>query len=274
MSIVKSVLIRKYFIVVRAKIYNSRYICVKLTTNFKKYGKAGRAHPMRRTKIIAIEGIDGSGKGVQFHLLTKALANMGHSVALRDYPMYDTFFGAEVGNLLAGTGAVPADRVDGKSMALWFALDRWESFRDYRDGETDYLVINRFVLSNAVYQSIRDVDLGKPDIVDWVLELEYGHFGLPKPDVNLVFSIVPEVAEENVLKKGHRGYVGEKKDVYEASHPIQSRAMAKYFELAARFLDIELVHCMAGGTLLPVEEIAARVLDALVKRNLISSSDI
>ena len=245
-----------------------------MTTISKKRGKWVDRVQMRRTKIIAIEGIDGSGKGVQFHLLAKALAGMGHSVACRDYPMYDTFFGAEVGKLLAGTGAVPADRVDGKSMALWFALDRWESFRDYRDGETDFLVINRFVLSNAVYQSIRDVDLGKPDIVDWALELEYGHFGLPRPDVNLVFSVVPEVAEQNVLKKGYRDYVGERRDVYEASHPIQARAMAKYAELAARFPDVELVPCMEGGELLPVERIAARVLAALAKRNLISSSDI
>lgn len=196
---------------------------------------------MRKTKVIAIEGIDGSGKGVQYRLLTQSLAAMGYAVQSRDYPMYGTFFGSEVGKLLAGTAAVPADQVDGKSMALWFALDRWESFRDYRDGEADFLVINRFVLSNAVYQSIRDVDLGKPDIVDWVLELEYGHFGLPRPDVNLVFSVAPEAAGENVLKKGFRAYVGEKKDVYEASRPIQARAMTKYHEIAARFPDVELI---------------------------------
>ncbi len=224
---------------------------------------------MRKTKIIAIEGIDGSGKGVQYRMLTHSLAARGYSVANRDYPMYDTFFGSEVGKLLAGTGSVPADRVDGKSMALWFALDRWESFRDYRDGEADFLVINRFVLSNAVYQSIRDVDLDKPDIVDWVLELEYEHFGLPRPDVNLVFSVAAEAAEENVLKKGFRDYVGDKKDVYEASHSIQFRAMEKYCEIAARFADVELIPCMADGRLMPVEDIAARVLAVLQKRKLI-----
>ena len=224
---------------------------------------------MAKTKIIAIEGIDGSGKGVQYKLLLEALAGRGYSVAARDYPMYSTFFGSQIGKLLAGADAIKASEVDGKSMALWFALDRWESFRDYRDGEADYLVINRFVLSNAVYQSIRDIDLHKPDIVDWVLELEYEHFGLPRPDVNLVFTLAPEAAEENVLKKGFRDYVGERQDVYEASQPIQARAMEKYIELAARFKDVELVSCMEGDVLLPVNRIAARVLAALEKRTLL-----
>lgn len=224
---------------------------------------------MAKTKIIAIEGIDGSGKGVQYSLLREALAGRGYSVAARDYPMYSTFFGTQIGKLLAGTDAVKASEVDGKSMALWFALDRWESFRDYRDGEADYLIINRFVLSNAVYQSIRDIDLGKPDIVDWVLQLEYEHFGLPRPDVNLVFTLAPEAAQENVRKKGFRDYVGERQDVYEASQPIQTRAMEKYIELAARFADVELVPCMEEGALLPVNCIAARVLAALEKRKLL-----
>lgn len=224
---------------------------------------------MRKTKIIAIEGIDGSGKGVQYRALMRSLTDLGYSVACRDYPMYDTFFGSQVGKLLSGMGAVTADRVDAKSMALWFALDRWESMRDYIDGEADFLVINRFVLSNAVYQSIRDIDLDQPDIVDWVLALEYAHFGLPRPDLNLVFSVTPETAQENVLKKGFRDYVGEKQDVYEASQAIQFRAMEKYREIAARFDDIELVPCMEQGGLLPVEAITARVLDVLRKRKLI-----
>ena len=157
---------------------------------------------MSKTKIIAIEGIDGGGKGVQVSALTKNLEALGYSVARRDYPMYDTYFGAQIGRLLSGADGIRADEIDGKSMALWFALDRWESFKNYTDGETDFLIINRFVLSNAVYQSIRDIDMGKPDIVDWVMELEYEHFGLPKPDLNIVFSIMPKTAEENVLKKG------------------------------------------------------------------------
>ena len=210
---------------------------------------------MGKTKIIAIEGIDGSGKGVQYQLLRDALCARGYSVATRDFPAYDSFFGREIGKLLAGTGSVRADQVDGKSMALWFALDRFES-----------------LLSNAVYQSIRDIDLGKPDLADWVFELEYTHLSLPRPDINLVFSIAPEQAEAKERKKGCRSYVGAGRDVYEASHGIQARAMAQYLAYAARYDDIAVIPCMEQGQLLPIEAISARVLATLHARGILSAS--
>lgn len=46
---------------------------------------------MSKTKIITIEGIDGSGKTVQFELLTKGLQDMGFTVQKRAYPVYDAF---------------------------------------------------------------------------------------------------------------------------------------------------------------------------------------
>ncbi len=224
----------------------------------------------RKTRIIAMEGIDGSGKGVQYRLLRDALISFGYTVATRDFPAYDSFFGGEIGKLLAGSEGVWADQVDGKSMALWFALDRLESFRGYRDGEADILILNRYVLSNAVYQSIRDIDLGKPDIAEWVFHLEYERFGLPRPDVNLVFSIAPEEAEANVGKKGFRDYVGAGRDVYEASHDIQTRAMAQYLAYAARYGDIAVIPCMAEGALRPAGEIGEAVLGVLRERGVIA----
>lgn len=224
---------------------------------------------MKKTRIIAIEGIDGSGKGVQYRLLRDALLARGYTVETRDFPAYGSFFGQEIGKLLSGAEGTRADEVDGKSMALWFALDRMESFRDYRDGAADILILNRYVLSNAVYQSIRDIDLGKPDIADWVFDLEYNHLGLPRPDVNLVFSVAPAAAEANVGKKGYRDYVGTGRDVYESSHDIQSRAMAQYLAYAARYDDIAVIPCMAEDGLLPVETIGAAVLRALRERGII-----
>lgn len=223
----------------------------------------------KKTKVIAIEGIDGSGKSVQFALLARRCREAGLSVDTREYPVYGSYFGTEVGRYLSGAGGVRADAVDGRSMALWYALDRWENLKDYVDGAADVLLINRYVLSNGVYQTIRDIDLRKPDILDWVFELEYGHFGLPRADLFIFYDVDTAQAGKNVLKKDRRAYLGDGKDIYEASAGIQERARAKYLEAAAHRSDILLVRCMERGAFRTPEDIAAETWEALKARGIL-----
>ncbi len=222
-----------------------------------------------QTKIITIEGIDGSGKTVQFALLEKALVSLGFSVAKRSYPVYNAFFGAQVGRFLSGSEGVSALDIDQKSMALWFALDRWEDFKGYKDGETDFLIINRYVLSNAVYQSVRERDMNRPDIIDWVFELEYERLGLPRPTLNLFFDVEPECAGRNVDSKGYREYIGKGRDAYESSENIQERARSKYLQISKRFDDIAVIGCTLGGRMLSPEAISERVIGELKRRSII-----
>ena len=216
------------------------------------------------TKIIAFEGIDGTGKSVQMAKLSEALKKRGLRVLEISFLMYDTFFGDLVGRYLSNKDGIAANTVDGKSMALWFALDRYEAFKTLDYSGYDVLLINRYVLSNAVYQSIRDIDLDKPDILDFCLELEYRHFGIPVPDLQLVLDVATEDAANNVDKKGFREYVGNARDVYESIDSIQARARKKYAEYAARIPEVKLIPCMEDGRLLPIDVIAKRVEDVVI----------
>lgn len=213
---------------------------------------------MRR--VITFEGIDGTGKGTQMERLAAALKARGLRVACISFPMYDSFFGAQVGRYLTGRDGVRADEVDGKSMALWFALDRFEAFQKADYSGCDVLLINRYVLSNAVYQSIRDCDIGRPDLLDFVLETEHEHFRIPRPDRILLFDMDLDAAAQNVVKKGFRSYVGQGRDIYESIPAIQLRARRKYLEYAARLDNVSVIPCMAeNGALKSIEDIGMLV---------------
>ena len=217
------------------------------------------------TKIIAFEGIDGTGKTVQLQRLNDRLSSSGLRVQTLSFPMYDTFFGAECGRLLSGSGGVRANEVDQRSMALWYALDRFEAFQNYDFSGADVLLINRYLLSNAVYQSVRERDLGNPDLLDFVIELEYGHFRIPEANAHLVLDMNPEQASENVGKKGFRDYVGDQPDIYEALPDIQKRARQKYIEYAERMPGIHIIPCMEQNRLKSIDDIG-RLIDAVADR--------
>ena len=217
---------------------------------------------MSETKIIAFEGIDGTGKSVQMEQLRTRLEQRGLTVGVLSFPDYDSFFGGCVGRYLTKKDGVSASDVDQRSMALWFAMDRWAAFRDFDYSRFDVLLINRYVLSNAVYQSIRDRDVDKPDILDFVLELEHRQLKLPQPDLYLILDVDLSAAQDNVTKKGYREYVGDEKDEYEKQDSIQIRARAKYLSFGERLSNVQVIPCMEDGALLPIEAIAQRVYAA------------
>ena len=218
---------------------------------------------MSETKIIAFEGIDGTGKSVQMEQLRAKLEQQGLTVGVLSFPDYGSFFGGCVGRYLTQKDGVSASDVDQRSMALWFAMDRWAAFQGFDYSRFDVLLINRYVLSNAVYQSIRDRDVDKPDILDFVLELEHRQLKLPQPDLYLILDVDLTAAQSNVSKKGYRDYVGDEKDEYEKQDSIQIRARAKYLSFGERLDNVQVIPCMADGALLSIETIAQRVYAAV-----------
>ena len=218
---------------------------------------------MNQTKIIAFEGIDGTGKSVQMEALRAKLEQRGWKVGVLSFPDYGSFFGGCVGRYLTKKDGVSASDVDQRSMALWFAMDRWAAFQGFDYSRFDVLLINRYVLSNAVYQSIRDRDVDKPDILDFVLELEHRQLKLPQPDLYLILDVDLTAAQSNVSKKGYRDYVGDEKDEYEKQDSIQIRARAKYLSFGERLDNVQVIPCMADGALLSIETIAQRVYAAV-----------
>ncbi len=212
-----------------------------------------------RAKIIAFEGIDGSGKGVQFEQLYHILTEEGARVGKMDFPAYDGFFGREIGRMLSGNDSVTASTVDVKSMSLWYAMDRMAAFRSTDLSAYDYVLLNRSSLSNAVYQSARCSAGERKALMEWIMELEFVQMAIPRPDLYVIFDVPTAQSEMNVAKKGHRDYIGERADVYEADRSFLSDVRSCYLEAERLFECAVVLDCMGSDGMRPVQEISAEV---------------
>jgi dTMP kinase len=189
--------------------------------------------------LVAVEGVDGAGKATQVSLLAKALS----TVDVVSFPRYDTFFGRHIRSLLDSGEAMT---VDPRSMALWYALDRAQWAQDRKPGS---VLLNRYTLSNAVYQSARS---GDPTLFEWVLRLEFEELRIPRPDVTVVLDVPPEVSRERVVSRDGDG------DVYERSFALQSRVREGYLAAASVLPDVVVVP--AVGTPSEVHELVLRAV--------------
>ena len=156
-----------------------------------------------RGRLIAIEGIDGSGKGTQAARLREALAARGLKAALISFPRYqETFFGGRIGDFLNGRfGSL--EEVHPFLAATLFAGDRLESRRMLLDAlaANDVVVLDRYVASNIAHQAGKRDGAERQELTEWILKVEFEVNQLPKPDLAIVLDLPATRAQELIAKK-------------------------------------------------------------------------
>lgn len=218
-------------------------------------------------RVIAFEGIDGSGKGVQIREIADRLTGLGRKVLVQDFPVYSGFFGKEIGRMLSGEQDVRADVVDPRSMSLWYALDRHEALKGIDRREYDDILFNRSTLSNAVYQSIRAREEDREAFIEWLFELEFERLGVWEPDLYFIFDVTEEQSKKNVEKKEQRTYLKDTFDVYERSQRIMNQARSVYLRLAQEHDNMYIIPCMdENGVFKSIEEIADLVMKKIMEK--------
>ena len=218
-----------------------------------------------RGKLIALEGIDGSGKRTQLDLLARELDARGLSIFRISFPCYESFFGKLVGRYLNGEFG-PLEAVDPHFSALLYAGDRLEAKPAIEAAlSTGKIVLaDRYIGSNMAHQSERVPPDRREEFFAWLKRLEYGLYGLPVEDL-VIYLRVP-VAEANRLigQKSAREYTSLKRDIQEADVQHLEQTSRIYDRLAteANWVRIECSNA-ASGALQSPEEIHRAVLQAV-----------
>jgi len=219
-----------------------------------------------RGKLIAVEGIDGSGKQTQVRLLARELESRGHQVLSTGFPHYDSWFGQMVGQFLNGDFG-PLDAVDPHFTALLYAGDRFECKRPIVAAlESGGVVLaDRYVGSNLAHQSARTAPEKRTEFRAWIEHLEYNIYELPKEDLVLYLRLPPHEAQTLVARKSTRKYTDAAHDILESNIRHLQDAAAMY-DLLARGSNWMTIECFDGAkqVIRSPEEISAEILAAVL----------
>ena len=106
-------------------------------------------------------------------------------------------------------------------------------------------------------------------VVRWIDRLEYGIFGLPRPDYTVFLNVPAAKASRLIARKPARAYLrGKRRDAHEADPGHLLTAQRIYLELAERRPRRQgaLLSCVEKGRLLSIQEVGERVWMAVERR--------
>jgi len=227
---------------------------------------------MKRGPLIAIEGIDGTGKGTQAQLLKQALTRAGRKVALFSFPAYErTLAGALIGAYLDGRMGPPR-QIDSRFTAVLYALDRFElksAIEKARDAGS-VVLCDRYVGSNLAHQSARTPPGERQALRRMIEKLEFGLFGLPRADLVVYLDMPDALAQERIRLKAARGYTRKQMDELEADRAHLRAALGEYRRQAKKSPGWRRVATVTrDGSPRSREDIHADVLKALREKRLL-----
>src|SRR5439155_18851733 len=100
--------------------------------------------------------------------------------------------------------------------------------------ECDLVVCDRYVASNAAHQGAKLAGDARRRLLDWLDEVEYGEFALPRPELVVLLDAPVALARQLVGRKAVRGYTTLEADIREADAGHSGATRELYLELARR----------------------------------------
>ena len=171
---------------------------------------------MRRStgRLIAVEGIDQSGKRTQSLLLAKALTANKQPNALFSFPDYSTPLGQQLRAYLSGK-----IHPDYHVVHMLYAANKWERAREILDQINNgrFVIVNRYTPSNLAYGHAHGLNL------QWLYHLESN---LPRPNIVFVLDVSPKSSFARKRKS---------RDIHEGDLAYLSRVRKIYRRLATRY---------------------------------------
>ena len=227
-------------------------------------------------KLFVIEGVDGSGKSTQIKLLKEYFSSRGYHCEYLHFPRTDApYFGELIARFLRGEfGSI--NEVDPYIVAMLYAGDRKDASDEIRNwlNNKSIVLLDRYTYSNIAYQCAKIEDQpAQNKLMKWILKLEFEHFTIPRPDLNIFLDVPFAFTERKLsdIRTGNdRNYLNGTRDIHEESLSFQKKVRDIYLKIARSDRHLALVNCsnMKGDMLAP-EEIFRLIIKIIDERKII-----
>lgn len=217
------------------------------------------------SKLIIIEGLDGSGKSTQTELIQKYFENRGIDYKKIKLPDYESPSSTLVNMYLGGEFGKNADDVNPYAAGAFYAVDRFASFKlkwknEYESGVL--ILADRYATSNSIYQMEKLPESEWKNYLEWSEDFEYNKIGIPKPDLVIYLDMPVEISQK-LMTSRYNGDEG-KKDVHENNVDFlkKCRKSALY---AAGVQGWKVIPCSDGENPLSIETIHNSIISEIEK---------
>lgn len=220
-----------------------------------------------KASLIVIDGADNAGKATQTALLKERLLHEGKKVETMDFPQYtQNTFGRLIKECLAGQHG-DFLTIDPKIASTLYAADRFESKERLLKllAENDIVLLDRYVSANMLHQGAKILNEGeRHDFLSWLNHIEYGIFGMPKPDLTIFLSLSAQHSDEI-----HQAIIedGEKiPDIAEVNREHQRQVASCLLWLSTMQNNWVTLHCSQEGKLRSKDNIHKEIYNCVIEQ--------
>ena len=219
-------------------------------------------------KLFVIDGTDGSGKRTQFEKLKERFNQEGIDYRTVSFPNYESPSSSLVKMYLSGEFSQNAKEISPYIASTFYAVDRYATYvKDYKEYYENggIILADRYTTANMVHQAGKiESDEEKDKFLDWLFDLEFGMYGLPKPDEVFLLKMPVDIAIDLIKNRDNKFTHSSQKDIHErdSQHLKDSYQAACY---VAQKYNWYAIDCVKDGKLRTREEIHEEIFNEIKK---------
>ena len=221
---------------------------------------------MKHGKIIVFEGLDGSGKCTQSKILVDKLRSIGKDARWVSIPNYDSLSSGPVKMYLNCEISKNLYDINPYAASSFFAVDRIVNYiqiwkKDY-DKEDSIIICDRYSTSNMIYQLAKTDKNDWDYFLNWLCDLEYNKFEIPRPDAVIYLKVPIQISQELIKARSSP-------DLHESNLEFLY-SCAEAAEYSAKKFNWYTIDCSKDQkSIQSVENISSKILDLINEKNII-----